>query len=248
MLGRRGLHWLLSGLFGLCVCVFCLVFSGPVYRAGAAEEAAAVRSAPDVATVPAQQVQFVKEAAAQAPSSGGHEAAASGEEGEGHHGLTHSQIMNFIWHCLNFTILVIVLVKYLRKPITDALNGRRESIKAAFDELESKRREAERKYAEYEKRLSGMDAEAARILKSFVEQGEAEKAKIIAQANDAAERIKAQVELYVQQELSKARDQLKKEVAELAVKMAEDLIRKNITEQDHHRLITEYLERVVTKN
>ncbi|MDA8161857.1 MAG: F0F1 ATP synthase subunit B [Desulfobacteraceae bacterium] len=176
----------------------------------------------------------------------GHESAASkGEEG---HGLTHSQVMNFIWFCLNFTILAIVLVKYLRKPIGDALRGRTESIKTAFDELDKKRLDAERKYAEYEKKLSGMDAEADRILKSFVEQGEAEKARIIAQANDSAERIKAQAELYVQQELSKARIQLQKEVAELAVKMAEDMIKKSISEQDHHRLISEYLERVVTKN
>jgi hypothetical protein len=30
--------------------------------------------------------------------------------------------------------------------------------------------------------------------------------------------------------------------------MAEDLIRKNLNEEDHHRLISEYLERVVQKN
>ncbi len=182
--------------------------------------------------------------ASEAAHGGGHEA---GHEG-GHHGITHSQLMNFIWHCLNFSILVIVLVKFLKKPITDALEGRKESIRAAFEELQASKEEAERKYAEYERKLSTMDAEAERILKSFVEQGQAEKEKIIAQAHEAAERIKAQAELYVQQELARARKELQREVADMAVKMAEDLVRKNINEQDHHRLITEYLERVVQKN
>ncbi len=183
---------------------------------------------------------------------GGHEIASHGEEGAAghgeHHGLSHSQVMNFIWHCLNFSILAFLLVKFLRKPIAGALKGRTESIRAAFEELEAKRADAERKYAEYEAKLSTMDEQAKRILKSFTEQGESEKEKIIAQAHEAAERIKAQAEFYVQQELAKAKTELQTEVADMAVKMAEDLIRKNLNEKDHHRLISEYLERVVQKN
>lgn len=178
----------------------------------------------------------------------GHEAAAHGEGHGEHHGLTHSQVMNFIWHCLNFSILAFLLVKFLRKPITGALKGRTESIRAGFEELEAKRADAERKYAEYEAKLSTMDEQAERILKSFTEQGESEKEKIIVQAHEAAERIKAQAEFYVQQELAKAKTELQTEVADMAVKMAEDLIRKNLNEEDHHRLISEYLERVVQKN
>jgi F-type H+-transporting ATPase subunit b len=191
-----------------------------------------------------------EETAAVHEAAGGHgEPGAAGEaHGEGGHGITHSQVMNFLWHCLNFSILAAVMFKLLRKPITGALRGRRESIRAAFEELEAKRSEAERKYAEYDRKLANMDAEADRILKTFVEQGQAEKEKIIAQAHDSAERIKAQAELYVQQELSNARVQLQKEVAEMAVNMAEDLVRKSLADQDHHRLISEYLERVVTKN
>ena len=104
--------------------------------------------------------------------------------------MTHGQVMNFVWHCLNFAILVVVLVKFLKAPIQNALKGRSEEIEKAFSDLEDKKREAESKYAEYEKKLSQMDKEAERILKNFIEQGEAEKEKIIAQAKESAERIK----------------------------------------------------------
>lgn len=165
-----------------------------------------------------------------------------------HHGVTHSQFMNFLWHCLNFSILVIILVKFLRKPISDALQGRTESIRNTFDDLDIKKREAEKKYADYERKLATLDEEAERILKGFVGQGRAEKEKIIAQAHDSAERIKAQAELYVAHEVAKAKEQLQKEVSEMSIKMAEELVRKNLAEQDHHRLINEYLEKVVTKH
>ncbi len=185
-----------------------------------------------------------------ADAAGGHMEAThkAGHEEHGRFGITHTQLMNFIWHCLNFTLLVIILVKFLKKPIVDALHGRTESIRAAFDELAAQKAEAERQYAEYERKLSGMDAEADRILKSFIEQGQAEKEKIIAQAKETAERIKAQAEFYIQQELEKAKTELREEVADMAVKMAEELVKKNLTEQDHHKLISEYLERVVQKN
>ena len=215
--------------------------------AGAVEEGA-VHDTPGVESVHDTATGGGHEMASHGEEGEGHEAAAHGEGHGEHHGLTHSQVMNFIWHCLNFSILAFLLVKFLRKPITGALKGRTESIRAGFEELEAKRADAERKYAEYESKLSTMDEQAGRILKTFTEQGEAEKEKIIAQAHEAAERIKAQAEFYVQQELAKAKTELQTEVADRAVKMAEDLIRKNLNEEDHHRLISEYLERVVQKN
>jgi len=181
------------------------------------------------------------------PEEKAHEAAASSEEEESH-SLTHSQIMNFIWFCLNFTLLVYILVRFGKKPVANALNGRIESIQNAFDDLEARRSEAEQKYAEYERKLSGIDEQAKHMLETFREQGQAEKEKIIARARDTAETIKAQAEFYVQQELVNAKTELQAEVADMAVKMAEELIRKNLNEQDHHRLISEYLERVVQKN
>ena len=181
------------------------------------------------------------------PEEKAHETATSSEEEESH-GLSHRQIMNFIWFCLNFTVLVYILVKFGKKPVSDALNGRVESIQNAFDDLEARRSEAEQKYAEYERKLSGIDEQAKHMLETFREQGQAEKEKIIARARDTAETIKAKAEFYVQQELVRAKTELQSEVADMAVKMAEELIRKNLNEQDHHRLISEYLERVVQKN
>ncbi len=243
---RRGV-W--SGsLIGIFSLVALLVFAPRCFAADGEAHQAAANANEAVQASGGAVHQAVTDAAKTVQHAVKHEEATEGHGEEGRYGLTHGQIMNFIWHCLNFAILVILLVKWLRKPISDALNDRTESIRAAFEELDTKKAEAERKYAEYERKLSNMDEEAARILNNFIEQGKAEKEKIIAQAHDAAERIKAQAEFYVQQELAMAKAELKKEVSEMAIKMAEELIRKNLDEQDHHRLISEYLERVVQKN
>ncbi len=220
----------------LLFCVGALMYAaGPVLaeEAGMAHEAGAVAA---------------EAAHGAAHGEAQHEAAGHGGEHGGHHALTHGQVMNFVWHCLNFALLLVILVKFLKQPISDSLKGRQESIAKAFEELEAKKEEAANRFKEYEQKLSGMDEEAKRILENFVAQGQKERDTIIEQAKAAAERIKAQAEFYVQQELAKAKTELQSEVAELAVKMAEEIIRKNLTEQDQSKLISEYLERVVQKN
>ena len=49
----------------------------------------------------------------------------------------------------------------------------------------------------------------------------------------------------VQQEIQKANQNLREEVAEMSVKMAEDLLRKNITDSDQKVLIGESIAKVV---
>jgi len=239
---EKGWVGLIVGLFfvfGLCVWAAHVDVAHATTVAQAQEVAAQKASSSSVAAK--AEVKDPKEATASE-----HEASAEGEE-EGIH-ITHAQVMDFIWRCLNFALLIVILVKFGKDPVKNFLQGRSESIKKEFDDLEEQRKEAERKYEEYRQKLADMDKEAEKILQAFIKQGEAEKEKIIAQAYETAERIKAQAKFYVQQELAKAREQLKAEVADMAVKLAEDIIRKNITEQDHHRLIAEYLERVVQKN
>ncbi|NPA93996.1 MAG: F0F1 ATP synthase subunit B [Thermodesulfobacteria bacterium] len=225
-------------MFKRFVVIFLFCLGALMYAAGPvlAEEAGAAHEAGAVAAEAAHG-----EAAHEAAGHGG------GEHGE-HHALTHGQVMNFVWHCLNFALLLVILVKFLKQPITDSLKGRQESIAKAFEELEAKKAEAADRFKEYEQKLSGMDEEAKRILENFIAQGQKERDSIIEQAKAAAERIKAQAEFYVQQELAKAKTELQREVADMAVKMAEEIIRKNLTEQDQSKLISEYLERVVQKN
>ena len=145
---------------------------------------------------------------------------------------------------LNFTCLVIVLVWALKKPIANGLNSRRQGIEDQFDELEARRGEAERLYKEYEAKLSGIDAEVQSIIDAAVAQGEAEKQKIIDDANRAAGDIKRQAEMAMQHELAMATKRLREEIAEQAVMMAEEIIKKNLKSDDQKKLVEGYLDKV----
>jgi F-type H+-transporting ATPase subunit b len=147
---------------------------------------------------------------------------------------------------MNFAVLLIVLVKVLSKPIANGLRARQQSIKEQFVDLEERKTEADNAYQTYEEKLASIEQEISEIIQSAVAQGETEKERIIDEANRAAEDIKRQAEMAIQHELAEAKLQLREDVANQAVVMAEELIRKNLQETDQVKLIEDYLAKVGT--
>ena len=169
--------------------------------------------------------------------------ASSGGEGGS---LSPAKLKDLLWRVLNFAVLAVVLFKVLSKPIANGLRARQQSIKEQFADLEERKAEADTAYQTFEEKLSSIDGEVSDIIQSAIAQGEAEKNRIIEEANRAAEDIKRQAEMAIQHELAEAKLRLREEVANQAVVMAEELIRKNLQETDQVKLIEDYLAKVGT--
>lgn len=168
---------------------------------------------------------------------------AAGEaQGEGHGGA--DKVKDLWLRIMNFTGLVIILVWALKKPIANGLSSRRQAIQNQFDDLGARKADAERLYKEYEAKLGTIESEVKSIIGAAVAQGEAEKVKIIEEANRAAGDIKRQAEMAVQYELALAKKKLREDVAEQAAAMAEEMVRKNFKADDQVRLVETYLEKV----
>jgi len=176
----------------------------------------------------------------------------SGEDShaeEGSHGasggsLSATKLKDLFWRVINFIALMIILVKFGAKPIGSALAGRQRGIKDEISDLEARKAEAERSYREFEAKLSTVEKDIDRIVEKAVAQAEIEKVKIIEKAEQAADDIKRQAELTIQNEIMEARRTLKNDVADQASVMAEELIVKNLTPDDQVKIIEDYLDKV----
>ena len=140
--------------------------------------------------------------------------------------------------------LVVLLVKFLAKPIGSGLIGRQQQIKEELEDLSLRRDEAEKSYKDFEVRLAGMEREMELIVEKAIAQAQNEKERILADAERAAEDIKRQAEAAIQAELEDAKRLLRAEVAEQAAAMAEELIVRNLTSADQIAITEQYLERV----
>ncbi|HBI16301.1 MAG TPA: hypothetical protein DDY20_12470 [Desulfobulbaceae bacterium] len=180
-----------------------------------------------------------------AAAAGGH-GAVEGHGDAGGHGssITSAKLKDLFWRTVNFIALLIILIKFLAKPIGNALSGRRQQVINELETLQEKRNAAERSYKEFEARLAGMEKEMEGIVQRAIAQAENEKVKILADAEKAAEDIKRQAEAAIQAEVVEAKRALRDDIADQAAAMAKELIVKNLTPEDQVKITEQYLDRI----
>src|ERR1039458_3485795 len=112
------------------------------------------------------------------------------EGGEGaHHVDTAKQMKDFGWRVLDFSALVILLIWAVKKAnVKQTLADRRDAIDKMLNEAAEAKEAAEKKLAEYDKKLAAANREIDDIYASIKAEGEAEKARIIAEAKVTAEK------------------------------------------------------------
>ncbi len=171
--------------------------------------------------------------------------AAEGSAGA-HHADTGKQMKDFGWRVLDFAVLVGIIIWALKKAnVKGALADRRTGVERALHEAEAAREAAEKKFAEYSDKLARANQEIDEIYAAIKREGEAEKARIIAEANMSAEKIREQAKQAATQEVQLARVQLRQEAARLAIELADQTLREKISIADQDRLVGEYLTKVV---
>jgi len=70
---------------------------------------------------------------------------------------------NIIWNLINFIALIFLLVKFLKKPVTDAVEKKRDSISNRLDDLESKLNSATEKLNHQNKQLEEVKVDLKKI-------------------------------------------------------------------------------------
>ncbi len=151
------------------------------------------------------------------------------------------------YRIINFTALVLILFFILRKPAANFFTDRIRLIKEQLHDLEAQKKEAEKKLAEYNEKLAALDDEAEKIIQQYQKQGEDARENILKQAEAAAAKMEEQAKKTINYEFSQAKLKLETELFDSAVEKAEDRMKTVITDQDHERLVDEYLDKVVKK-
>ncbi len=163
-------------------------------------------------------------------------------EAEGGH--TGRQLYDLAMRIINFLILVGALIYFTRKPLRSFIENSIESIRKLLKDAESTKSEAEAKMKEAEEKLKGLSREVDQIMAQARSESQAEKARITEEAEAAAVKLREEATRSIQQELKKSQETLRNEAAQIALELAREIIRENITEADHKRFVAEYLEKL----
>lgn len=152
--------------------------------------------------------------------------------------------MDLFWRVLNVALLLLVLYVTARKPIQGFFRDRRDRIQGEVETAARLRKEAEERNARIQRQLAELDGELERIRRSARERAENEHDRILSDARASADRIREDARIAIEQELRRAREELRREAADLSVEIASGLLRDEITENDQQRLLDEFIDEV----
>ena len=153
-------------------------------------------------------------------------------------------LKDFLYRCFNFILMVGLLAYFVTKPIRKGLKTRRDEIEKTLADARTAKEAAEAKHREYSQKLAKATEEIATLTEAIRRDGELEREKILAAAKQLAVKIEKEADNKAFSVVAKARIELREEAARLAVELAEDMLKKQVSADDQKRLVDEYMQKV----
>ncbi|MBI1802331.1 MAG: F0F1 ATP synthase subunit B [Chloroflexi bacterium] len=143
---------------------------------------------------------------------------------------------------INFVILLLILQRFLYKPLLNMIEKRRSEIANALANAEKVRQEAAAKQMEFEKQLEAARREAQEAIARATAQSEKVRQEIVARANEEAAQIKAKAMADADYERRQAMVELQAQVAELSLAITRKVLAGGaINEMAHRQLVQQFL-------
>lgn len=152
------------------------------------------------------------------------------------------ELPQLITHIIGFLILLWILKRYAWKPLLALLDERRERIATSFADIERKQKEADALNAEYQSKLRDIDVEARRRLTEAIAEGEKIADKIKDDARNEAKEMFNRSKAEIEQDMAKARIELKNEVVAMTIGATEKIIRERLDTPKHRELIGRFID------
>lgn len=141
----------------------------------------------------------------------------------------------------NLLILFLILKKFLYKPVRNTLDKRQQEVDEVYSLAKDVLDQANADREAYEKKLLGADEECDELIREAQQSARQRSSGIIAEAEDKAAGIMRRAENEIELAKSEAESSMKKEIAELSVRLAEKLLEREISSSDHKALIDSFI-------
>ena len=150
----------------------------------------------------------------------------------------------FIAQICNLFIQVLLIKKFLFKPVREILAKRQAKADADIKEAAAAKEEAAAIKSEYEQNMLEAKEKANELLAAAQKNAAEKSDQMIKEASAQAASIKQKAESDIAQERRKAVNELKDEIGSMAMEIAGKVIEREISEKDHEKLIDEFISNV----
>ncbi|MDO5337708.1 MAG: F0F1 ATP synthase subunit B [Eubacteriales bacterium] len=150
----------------------------------------------------------------------------------------------FLAMICNLFIQAYLVKRFLLKPVNEILEKRRLMADQEIRSAEKAKSEAQAIKSEYEQNMLEAKNKASEILATAQKTAAIQSEEILREASSQAAAIKAKAENDIAQEKRQAVNELKNEIGGMAMQIAGKVIEREICEEDHAKLIDEFIANV----
>ena len=150
----------------------------------------------------------------------------------------------FVATICNLFIQIYLIKRFLFKPVNAMLEKRKAMADAQIQDAIKAKDEAQAMKAEYEQNMAEAKNKANEILTTAQKTASIQSEEMLKEAAQQAAAIKAKAEKDIAQEKRKAVNEIKDEIGGMAMDIAGKVIEREISEEDHKKLIDEFIANV----
>ncbi|MDH3743876.1 MAG: F0F1 ATP synthase subunit B [Acidobacteriota bacterium] len=151
---------------------------------------------------------------------------------------------NMVWTVLIFGAVLFVLGKFAWGPLLNSLQERERFIRESLEKADTDRQSAEERLKEYSDKLDEARAEATGIVEEGRRDADVVRARIEEEARAESEKMIERAKREIEIATQTAVKELYTTSATLATDMASRIVEKDLSAEDHDRLIAESIARL----
>lgn len=145
----------------------------------------------------------------------------------------------FLAQLIAFALILYVLIRFMYKPVTTAMETRANTIRTGLAAAEEARKAAQEAQAKTDEQLAEARAQAQEILRQASQTANGLRDQIVAEARAEAQKVLERGRIEIDRERQAAFDELRKVTADLALLAATRVIEKSLDTTDNRRLIAQ---------
>lgn len=151
---------------------------------------------------------------------------------------------DLVFREINFLIFVVLMFFLLRTPVRDFFAARSRKLRSEVDSANQAYAASLKESQEITKRIKNLDLETEALMRSFQEDGELARGRILERAHEFQTKLREDAEHIADSELKKAKEALKEVTITLTRELSEQMIARDMNDEDEERITKNYLTRL----
>ena len=152
--------------------------------------------------------------------------------------------LSILLHVVNAAILLVALYFLLYKPVRKYMNARTAGVAKELQDVSNAQEQLRQEQMQAQDALMAARKQAAEVVAQSVSQAQEQAQQILEDAHGDAEQTIRRAKTESEFIRKNARNEMRDEVADLSVMLAGKILQREVREEDHAKLVDDFLKKV----